>query len=280
MKRAVVAVVPTYRPPAQVQDLVSGLARQGVPVLVVDDASPCTSDATLRQLARLSGVEVRRNRRNAGIARSLNQALAVAHAREAGWLLTVDQDSRLADGYLEGLRAEVNDERIGVIGAEVVADASGDLRYPRWTSGSHLLTHEVFQTGSLWSVAALQRIGGFDERLGMDAVDAAACLHLRQAGYLVCLAPGVSLQHRLGDAERIRLLGRWVVVSHHGPSRRASILRNRLRLAPAEFMESPVHASRTIRRVTVQSILAVAVEDERLSKLRAMTWALLHPSKT
>jgi len=150
--------------------------------------------------------------------------------------------------------------------------------YPTWTEDGLLLTHEVFQTGALWSVAALSRVGGFDERLAMDGVDAAACLRLREAGYLVALAPGLSLTHQVGEARQVSLLGRSVVVSHHPPARRFSILRNRLRLAPAEFRQSPVHAFRTLRRVALQSALAVTVEDQRAAKARAIGRALL-PSR-
>ena len=274
----VLAVVPTYRPPHAVQSLVASLRAQGMPVAVVDDASPCTTDRLLAGLARMPGVDVLRNPRNAGIARSLNQGLALAQSTGASWLLTVDQDSALPSDFLQGLLAAATSPRIGVIGPETIGDASGDLDYPTWTEDGLLLTHEVFQTGALWSVAALGRVGGFDERLAMDGVDAAACLRLREAGYQVALAPGLALAHQVGGARQVTLLGRSVVVSHHPPARRFSILRNRLRLAPAEFRQSPVHAFRTLRRVALQSALAVTVEDQRAAKARAIGRALL-PSR-
>ena len=223
-------------------------------------------------------VTVLRNERNGGIARSLNQALRVAQQAGASWILAVDQDSSLASGYPGSLLAAATAPSIGVVGAEVIADASGDLRYPARWQGGLLVTEEVFQTGSLWSVAALRSVGGFDESLGMDAVDAAACLRLREAGYLVTLAPGTRLAHRVGEARQVTLLGRQVVVSNHGPERRGGILRNRLRLAPAEFRQSPVHAFRTVRRVIVQSTLAITVEDNRLAKASAIAKALIRPA--
>lgn len=275
---SVAAVIPTYRPPAATLLLVRSLVNEGLAVAVVDDASPCTSDRVLSEFAGMPSVTVLRNDRNAGIARSLNQGLAWAHQAGASWILAVDQDSSLAPGYPSALLDAATDPRIGVIGAEVIADLSGDLRYPaRWQAGL-LVTEEVFQTGSMWSVAALQSVGGFDESLGMDAVDAAACLRLRGAGYLVTLAPGTRLSHRVGEARQVNLFGRQVVVSNHGADRRGGILRNRLRLAPAEFRQSPVHAFRTVRRVLVQSTLAVTVEDNRLAKVTAMARAVIRPA--
>ena len=186
---SVAAVIPVYRPdePALLAFL-DTLSSAGVPVLVTDDASPCTFDHVLRAVAD-RGVTVVRHPRNAGIARGLNEGLAFAREQGATWLLTVDQDSSLPSGYLEALLAASPAEsglwsdpsalRPGVLGAGIIGDSSGDLGYPTHSEQGFLVTEEVFQTGSLWSVAALTEVGGFDERLGIDGVDSAACLALR-----------------------------------------------------------------------------------------------------
>ena len=262
-----VAVVPTFRPESgELNSLVASLQAQGIKVLVTDDASPCTSDPALREVESL-GVDVVRHRHNRGIARGLNDGLAFAVARGAAWLLTVDQDSSLPPGYVAALLAAATD-RVGVIGAEIISDASGDVRYPTTQSDGHLTTEEVFQTGSLWSVAALTAIGGFDESLGIDAVDAAACLRLRERGFIVALAAGVRLEHRVGAARQVTLLGRTVLATGHSPERRTTMVRNRLRLAPAEFRQSPKHALRTLRRVGVNAVLGATVEENRWAKTK------------
>jgi rhamnosyltransferase len=117
-------------------------------------------------------------------------------------------------------------------------------------------------------VAALTAIGGFDESLGIDAVDAAACLRLRERGFIVALAPGVRLEHRVGSARQVTLLGRTVLATGHSPQRRTTMVRNRLRLAPAEFRQSPKHAVRTLRRVGVNAVLGATVEENRWAKTK------------
>ena len=203
---------------------------------------------------------------------------AFAVARGATWLLTVDQDSSLPADYVSALLAAATD-RVGVIGAEIISDASGDVRYPTTQSDGHLTTEEVFQTGSLWSVAALTAIGGFDESLGIDAVDAAACLRLRERGFIVALAAGVRLEHRVGAARQVTLLGRTVLATGHSPERRTTMVRNRLRLAPAEFRQSPKHAFRTLRRVGVNAVLGATVEENRWAKTKG-TIKGLWPSRS
>ena len=136
-------------------------------------------------------------------------------------------------------------------------------------------THELIQTGTLWSVGALVAVRGFDETLGIDAVDAAACLRLREAGRAIVVAPGAAITHRVGDGQQVTVLGRSVLASGHSPARRTTMVRNRLRLFPAEFAMSPLHALRTIRRLSVNTALAVTVEPDRWAKAKASARGLL-----
>ena len=272
MPSDVVAVVPGYEPGiADITGLVSALLSSNVPVIVVDDGS---ADSTYLSACAELGADVVRHERNEGIARSLNDGLEFARSAGATWLLTVDQDTVLPDGYVDALLA-VADPRAGVIGAETIGDASGDLRYPTREVGGHLVTDEVFQTGSLWRVALLHGLGGFDESLGIDAVDAEACLKVREAGLAVVLAPGVRLEHRYGSGHAVRLLGRSVVATGHPPERRETMVRNRVRLFPREFRQSPTHALRTLRRVGVNVMLGVVVEEDRWAKAKGSLRGLL-----
>ena len=264
----VAVVVPTYRPNStELLALVTSLQAAGLPVLVTDDASPATFDSALRAVEDL-GVTVLRHARNAGIARGLNEGLGFAFDAGALWLLTVDQDSVLPDKYVDSLLPWAV-AGVGVVAAELIADASGSISYPSRTVDGQLITEEVIQTGSLWSVAHMQSVGGFDESLGIDAVDAAACLRLREQGLRVVLAPDVSLAHHLGNTRQVQIFGKTVLATGHSASRRTTMVRNRLKLAPAEFRQSPMHALRTLRRVAMNVALGALVEENRLEKAKA-----------
>jgi rhamnosyltransferase len=282
VRRDVAAVIPVYRPGAAgLTALVETLAATGMPVVVADDASPCTSDALVRRVSDAGAIVVR-HRRNAGIARSLNDGLRHAARAGAAWLLTVDQDSVLSADHVSRLLATARQAeavlgrgRVGAVAAGGIADASGALGYPVADVAGIPTTHEVIQTGTIWSVDALVALGGFDESLGIDAVDAAACLGLRAAGLHIVVTPGLDVSHRIGEGRQVRILGRNVLSSGHSPERRTTIVRNRLRLFPGEFAQSPTHALRTIRRVAVNTALAVTVEDDRWAKAKASARGLL-----
>lgn len=278
MRQTVAAVIPTYRPePVALDRLTFDLVDRGIPVLIADDASPCTSDPALAAAAVGRGLPVIRHTRNVGIARSLNDGLRFADRLGARWLLTVDQDTTLAPDHVDRLletaevaAASLGPARVGAIAAGSIDDESGALPYPIVLRDGIQTTHEVIQTGTLWSVEALVSLGGFDERLGIDAVDAAACLALRRAGRHCVLAPEVRIEHRIGAGRQIRILGHNVMATGHAPARRATIVRNRLRLLPTELAQSPVHGLRTLRRLIVSSLLSVTIEDDRRAKAQAV----------
>ena len=266
------AVVPTFRPDSgALLDLLEVLAAQAE-VIVADDASPCTSDRVLADVAS-QGIPVVRHARNAGIARSLNDGLRHAQATGAAWLLTVDQDTVISGDYVARLLAVASavsrSVRVGAVAAGRIDDAAGPLAYPVTLIDGVPTTQEVIQTGTLWSVTALEAIGGFDESLGIDAVDAAACVRLRASDYSLVLAPDVAIAHQVGASREVSVLGRTVMATGHSPERRTTIVRNRLRLAPEEFQQDPVHALRTLRRVAMGTLLSVTVEDNRWAKAKA-----------
>jgi rhamnosyltransferase len=276
----VLVLIATYSPDPHLLALVTSMSSQGIDVVVSDDASPCTADPVLRDCGFVPGVTVIRHAHNEGIARGLNEGLSRAHDSGCRWLLTCDQDSQFPDTYVADISSFAqsidslweDSVRVGAVGAGTVINASGQLKYPitqvTGASGPVEVTEEVIASGTLWNVEALLEVGGFDESLGLDAVDAAACLRLREVGYRIALAPGVRMEHELGNSRSVQLLGRTVLATGHSGERRATMMRNRLRLAPAEFRQSPKHAFRTLRRVGVNALMGATVEGDRWEKVK------------
>lgn len=251
-------VIPTFRPPREVVTTVASLADSGINVLISDDASPATSDLLLSELAQIPHVTVMRHFRNAGIARGLNDGL---HWTTTPWLLTLDQDSHIGPDYIPRALAflqehnnnDKDNKHLGACGAEVIQDTSGPITYPTRQRDGLTVTEELIQSGTFWNVAALRAAGGFNEQLAMDAVDAAACLALRQRNFIIAVIPGLEFKHHLGNATQTTLFGRTIVQTNHGAARRKSMITNRLALFPQEFRQSPKHALRTLRRVAVDT---------------------------
>lgn len=276
---AIVACVATFRP-ADLRALISAVRPQVEAVIVADDASPVTYDSVLRDAASIAD-EVLRHHRNAGIARGLNAGLASARARGAEWLLTLDQDSLPRDGYVDALARALDAARgrglnVGAVGASLFRGSGGVLAIPtRRLTDDAEVADELVLAGTLWNVEALGAIGGFDETLGMDAVDAAAGIRLRRSGCSLLVVPGLELRHEIGRSRPVRLLGRTVQATSHSPERRETILRNRLKLAPEAARVSIPYSIRTVRRAAIGAVLAATVEEDRWEKTKGSLRGLL-----
>lgn len=259
--RAVVAVVPTYKVTSISLPLIESLTRE-CPTLIVDDCSPCTSDSVLMTASNL-GAKVLRMPDRSGIARSLNLGLKFAHEVGASWLLTVDQDTTISEQYIEDAYGFLNSElgrdlRIGALGAARIHVDGHEIDLIDDPHERFSETPELVQSGSLWNVRAMASLGGFSTALGMDGIDAEACLRTRESGYRVIALHALKIVHEIGNTRVQHILGRDVHVTHHPRMRLNAMVANRLRLFPRELRQSPAHALRTMRRVVTNYMLSRA----------------------
>jgi len=110
--RHICAVIPSYNNGGTVVDVVRGVLRQGLPVLVVDDGS---TDGTADALKDLP-VHVLRHTRNRGKGRALKTGLEEARRRGYRFALTLDADGQHDPGDIPALVAAAG-ERTLVIGS-------------------------------------------------------------------------------------------------------------------------------------------------------------------
>ncbi len=85
-----VVVIPAYQARGSIGPLVRAVREQGLPVIVVDDAS---SDETLRE-AKESGASVIRRSLNGGKGMALREGLDAALKSGYRWMLTMDADGQ------------------------------------------------------------------------------------------------------------------------------------------------------------------------------------------
>jgi len=227
-------------------------------IVVVDNASTDGSVEAVR--AAHPGAVVLANAENVGFARACNQGW---RASRAPLVLFLNPDAEVGPGAVERLvrllesRSEVGAagprtrsadgtiqvstgkdltlgaERrqrrlvLGVARREPWALASAEAAHarehePDWVSGACLLARR----------AALESVGGFDERFFLYEEDADLCRRLRAAGWRVVFTPAAEVRHRLGHSmsksrQRARLeYHRSHLLYyrlHNGPASRAAL---------------------------------------------------------
>jgi rhamnosyltransferase len=218
----VVAVVAAFRPAHDLVDNVAALRAQVDQVVIVDDGSGSESDEVFSRLP--DGIVIVRSSENRGIAEVLN--VGCEHARTAGadLVLTMDQDSALPNGFVESLLREHDRAVAAGRPVGIVAPASFDLFddiQVRGRDGDFLLARNPIQSGSLFTMAALDDAGPFDSGLFIDLIDVEYVLRLEHRGWQVLAVEGLRLPHRLGTWTGIQFFGR--PVRRHGRQLKTTI---------------------------------------------------------
>jgi rhamnosyltransferase len=158
---------------------------------------------------------------NRGLAFPYNRALEFAHRHGFELMLILDRDSILRPGAVSLLRHEYRrlqrTLRVGAVAArnlervEVRISPKHALArllesfYEREYASKRLLRDSAVKerlalanSGTLVPVGLLRKIGGYNERLFMDAIDYEAGARLRAEGFRLSLVPAAELEHSQG----------------------------------------------------------------------------------
>ena len=223
------AVVVSYNPSREILRNIEALAGQVGHVVVVDNTPSGNPQSVIDELERRGECIVIRNGRNRGIAAALNLGVQLAISLGCEWIVTFDQDSRIGNGYIQGLISTYiessNRSRIGVV-SPVYRDARLQIVCPlaKDLNGELL----IFMTsGALMKSETYQKLGGFEDQLFIDDVDTEYALRMRATGYKIVESTTV-LNHSLGRMTQHVFAGRHILVTNHSPQRRYFITRNRI----------------------------------------------------
>jgi rhamnosyltransferase len=268
---SVAAVIVTFHPDPDFRDGIAALLDQVSAILVVDNGScpgelPAGDDPTLRDR-----VEVITNGENRGLATALNQGLRRARERGFGWALTLDQDSsplpNLVAAAARAFEAHPHRERLAAIGATAVGaedpSASASARTYRTMPA-------VITSGTLHSIPAWERLGGFREDFFIDCIDTEFCLRARARGLEVIQATEPALAHRIGLPSRKWVLGRWMLPTNHSPLRRYYVTRNRISFWKTYARTDGRFVLQDMRQCLREWIGIAFAESDRAAKLRAI----------
>jgi GT2 family glycosyltransferase len=173
---------------------------------LVWDNSPVGQTVTELPIA----VEYRHSSENVGVAGAYNYAMELAEQRGISWLLLLDQDTKLPQGFLAAMQAYATrlekEERIAAVAPTVLM---GDLQVSpkimsRWGgakdpapgfAGPVFDELIIMNSGMLLRVAALRRIGGYSMDFWLDFSDRYVCHMLAAHGYGAWVAGDLRLDH-------------------------------------------------------------------------------------
>lgn len=155
--------------------------------------------------------EYRHSSQNVGVSGAYNRALEIAEGLLCPWMLLLDQDTILADEYLDKMLAysrqlEGNPD-IGAIapflfdGKQAISPQIirfyGIQLVPPGFSGIHSGELYAANSGTLMRAAALKEAGGYNEQFWLDYSDIVAFHRLFQRGKRLYVAGDLQLQHEI-----------------------------------------------------------------------------------
>lgn len=195
--------VVTVHRPAGVPPLLADLAPQVTGIIVVDDGSGSEFDSVRADIAS-SGALVVALEHNSGIATALNRGIRCALDNGATAIVTFDQDSTIAPGFVDALSAAREHALAhGVPAGPVVPEFFADV-----SQAGSSTRHEVvyaahaIQSGMYLPADVVERVGLMDDSLFIDLVDTDFELRCLDSDLPCIVAPGVRLPHRLGARYR------------------------------------------------------------------------------
>jgi len=115
-------VIPVYKHAASLERCLASLAAEGLPVTVVDDASPRADAARIKQAAEAHGARLIVHKRNGGPGEARTTGF---NATKAPIVAFIDADVVASPDWVSRLRPLFDDPLIGAVGPRVIADVQG-----------------------------------------------------------------------------------------------------------------------------------------------------------
>jgi len=283
------AVVVLYQPDADVVENLRALTRECDRVVVADNGCPVDLRDRLEALPRVTWLPMAGN---VGVATALNCGLEWARAQGFAWGLAFDQDSRPKLGMVRALWLSAQAmPQAAVICPQVQEEGSEPANY-RWVT-KHSALPFLFKrvactgrnlpavtmavtSGSLFDLAAWDKLGRFEDGFFIDYIDTDYCLRVIRAGRSVAVSGGAVLRHRLGARQDRVLMGRNFRPMNHAPFRHYYMARNRVSVWRRHAFAVPHWAVFDFCFAWYNLARVLMFEAQRWAKVKAILRGTLH----
>lgn len=269
-KRSVCAVIVTFHPTSKMIEEVPEVLAQVDGLVIVDNGSREEERMLLRASSRSHGFHLIENNENLGIAEALNQGIRWAKYKQYPWVLLLDQDSRMTNGFVGQMFASwechPDRDRVASIHPSYVDPDTGiEPKVWRAKDGGPVLS---MTSGAVMPEWVFDKIGEFASEYFIDWVDFEYCLRIRAAGYLIIDSRQAVLLHRAGNPKTLTILGFSFRPTHHSAERRYYLSRNRIAVYRKYFHLFPAWVLRSMFESLRETVKCFLGDQDRARKFR------------
>ena len=273
----IAAGVVLYHPREAAIRLVEALSQQFDRLFVVENES-VTFDRSDESNNRV--VHVHRNRKNAGLARAINQLCDAARRAGFEWLVLFDQDSQVPPEFRASFTRLFPSltEPPALLAANYRTELCGETFPGYRLDGEAAIGEQVtdLNAGSLINLGIHRALGGHCEALFVDHVDHEYCLRLRRHDYAVLATREPLFTHEVGNIVCGRRFGRVWQSGGHSPARRREATEALVRVTKSYWHDEPGWCAYMLFIELPRSVVAMLVlERQRLAKFTAVTAGLV-----
>lgn len=263
----------TYNPTlTDVSTCLEALCNQVERVIIVDNASKNVKSLQ-EVVSKYANVTLVKNSQNIGFAKALTQVFEWAKSQGFNWVLTLNDDSVVPSNMiseykkiLENQGSLVNQKnaknaKIAIVCSLLKNRLDGTILH------SKCHEDECITSGSLTSVEAWAKIGGFDEWLEIDGVDFDFSRRLVRAGWKIVECQNVIMEHQIGKARSINLIIKHPIVWNHNANRKYYIARN---MQVVDYKMGTYSYAKSLCAVVRDMIFVALWEKNKFAKIHAM----------
>ena len=142
------------------------------------------------------------------------------------WVVTLDQDSVAPPNLVAEYLKYINTPNLGMICCKIIDRNFGERKYDKSHTKGVEDVELCITSASAIKIDAWEKVGGFCEKMFIDAVDFDMCLSLKEHGYKILRVNDVKLLHEVGHSRKVTFLGREELVFNHNPLRCYYMIRN------------------------------------------------------
>lgn len=240
-------------------------------VLVVNGAE---YEANVEEYKSYDSVEILVNQKNMGIAYALNQIMKYGYDKGYKWVVTLDQDSEVPEGFVEGLYKYNSQENVGII-APNYYDLNSGLHYST-DNPEYWEVYKCITSGALTSVDAWKKVRGFTNELFIDYVDHEFCAKLIIAGFRTIIVRDVVLTHEVGHARIVEWGKHRYTLLNESPFRVYYFVRNVIYYYKS--YPEVINYKHEKKELRVRCIMILLCEKQKLAKLKSIVKGFIDAS--
>lgn len=262
--REVLACIVTYNPDIDIlKRNIKSFYRCVEKIIIIDNNSNNIQD--IRKLCE-DKVYIIFNHHNEGIANALNQALGYAIEYNYKYLLTMDQDSFFECENAVGNMFHYFSNEVDAMVVPCTKDMiSGKVET---LLQNECIVKSAITSGALCSVKILEQIGGWENKLFIDAVDFDLCFRLRKKRFRIKKINNINLCHHLGNSQVKHMMNFENIITNHSHIRRYYQMRNSVYLFKKYFTSFPKEIMRNILSKLKIMLLIILYENNKTIKIK------------